>query len=348
MSARRWAMPAVVGLMLAGAAPWLIAALAPEAAKPGVVPDDGIQGLYVGTFTPAGEKAETKAEGRVVGQGGGQYRFVFTTAGKGDEGAKAFRVEMTGKLDGDKVAMTGGEWTATLAEKKLVIEGKGPAGGKATGNYTVPKSPTEGENPPAGAVVLLPYEPGKATTMDEWANATWQALPDGSMCKGKGDNRTKKSFSDFRLHVEFRCPYMPAARGQDRGNSGVYLLDRYEVQVLDSFGLDPKPNECGAIYTVSSPKVMASFPPEVWQTYDITVRAPRFGADGKKTAAAVVSVIQNGVTIQENVKVPGPTASAASMQEVPEAPLRLQDHSATVWFRNIWIVPVKDEAGAGK
>jgi hypothetical protein len=135
---------------------------------------------------------------------------------------------------------------------------------------------------------------------------------------------------------------MPTKRGQDRGNSGVYLMDRYEVQVLDSFGLVPQDNECGGIYKVATPKVKASFPPDVWQTYDITFRAPRFDAQGKKVKNATVTVVQNGLTIHENVEIPGPTGGAVGGPEAKEAPLRLQDHGNPVRFRNIWALPLKE------
>ena len=103
-------------------------------------------------------------------------------------------------------------------------------------------------------------------------------MPDGSMITGKGNNFTKKSFGDCRLHVEFLVPLEPDKSGQDRGKSGIFLQGRYEIQILDSFGQDPKIDEGGAITGVRPPRSVASFPPGQWQTYDIVFRAPKMEA----------------------------------------------------------------------
>src|SRR5579883_950476 len=132
--------------------------------------------------------------------------------------------------------------------------------------------------PPAGAIVLFD---GKS--LDEWvsingdAPATWKLVEGGAMEVKGGGIKTKKAFDGhFKLHVEFRVPYMPKASGQGRGNSGVYLQGRYEVQVLDSYGLKSKDNDCGGIYEVAAPKVNACKAPTVWQSYDIDFHAPVF------------------------------------------------------------------------
>lgn len=310
-------------------------AKAPAKPKPPEEPNDGIMGAYVGAFAPAAGGAAAKAEAKVIGEGGGAFRVVLV-AGEGD---KALKAELTGKADGKKVAIDGGGWKGTIdGGQTLVAESKD---GKVDLKYTLLKSPTEGAKPPAGAVILLPFEPGKAPSLDEWTNATWIANPDGSMMKGTGDNRTKKEFADLQLHIEFMCPYMPAARGQARGNSGVYLMDRYEVQVLDSYGLPPKDNEIGGLYKVSTPTSNASFPPLTWETYDITFHAPKLGADGKKSKPAAITVVLNGVTVQDNVEFPKPTGSSAGKPEVEKGPLRLQDHGNTVRFRNVWVKELK-------
>jgi len=141
----------------------------------------------------------------------------------------------------------------------------------------------------------------------------------------------------MRLHMEFCCPYMPTASGQGRGNSGVYLQGRYECQILDSFGLTSKDNECGGIYTVSAPKEIASLPPGRWQTYDITFKAPKV-QDGKIVEPAVMSVVHNGIQIHENVKIDHVTTAGVKGPIVSPAPLMLQDHGNPVRYRNIWLV----------
>jgi len=352
----RGSVVAAIAIVALASGPWLSATAAPAAGagksdivRPGEEPDDGIQGLYVGTFTAAGESTARPTEARVFGEGGGNFRALLT-AGEGD---KTVPVQLSGKLEGGRVVLAGriGDdarvpqivFTGLIAGKKLTVEAKQPdGGGKYVLTYTVPKSPTESLKPPAGAIVLLPYAPGTPPSLAEWANNAWEALADGSMVKGGGDIRTKRHLGDMQLHLEFRCPYMPTKRGQERGNSGVYLMDRYELQILDSFGLVPQDNECGGIYKVAVPKVNASYPPDVWQTYDITFLAPRFDAQGKKVKNAAVTVVQNGLTIHENVEIPGPTGGAVGGPEAKEAPLRLQDHGNPVRFRNIWALPLKE------
>jgi hypothetical protein len=148
---------------------------------------------------------------------------------------------------------------------------------------------------------------------------------------------SKRTFGDHFLHIEFRTPFMPASRGQARGNSGVYVQGRYEVQVLDSFGLEGKDNECGGIYRLAAPRVNMCFPPLAWQTYDIDFVAARYDAAGKKVANARITVKHNGVTIHDNLELPSATPGYK-----PEGPeklgLFLQNHGNPVVFRNIWVI----------
>lgn len=320
---------------------WLYAA---DGANPSDMPDDGIMGEYVGTFTPAGQSAGVKADAKVVGEGGGAFRVVLT----GGEGEKPTRVELTGKAEDKKVPLAGKagevEWKGTVeGGKTLVAESKD---GKFDLKFKVRKSPTEGQKPPAGAIVLLPFEEGKPTNLDAWTSmdgkgTPWTIMPDGSVQVKGGNVRTKQDYGSIQLHIEFRCPYMPAARGQGRGNSGVYMQSRYETQVLDSFGLAPKDNECGGIYSVGAPKTIASLPPGRWQTYDITFIVPGV-TDGKITKPALMTVIHNGVKIHENVKVDHTTTAGVGGPAVTPAPLMLQDHGNPVRFRNTWLVELKD------
>jgi hypothetical protein len=150
------------------------------------------------------------------------------------------------------------------------------------------------------------------------------------------DVPSKKKFGDQHIHLEFRLSFMPTARGQGRSNSGVYVQNRYEVQVLDSFGLKGENNECGGIYSQATPKVNMCYPPLTWQTYDIRFHPARFDNDGKKTEDAVITVWHNGVLIHDHVKLRGPTAGGN--KESPEpGPLFLQGHGGQVEYRNIWV-----------
>ena len=146
---------------------------------------------------------------------------------------------------------------------------------------------------------------------------------------------SKEKFGDYRLHLEFRLSYMPDARGQGRSNSGVYIHDCYEIQVLDSFGLKGENNECGGFYSIREPDVNMCFPPLVWQTYDIDFTAPKY-EDEKKVANARITVKHNGVTIHDNVELPHATPGREEEGPAPR-PLYLQGHGNKVEYRNIWV-----------
>ncbi len=197
--------------------------------------------------------------------------------------------------------------------------------------------------PPEGAIVLFD---GKSLdgwlTRDGKNKPKWKLVSGGAMQSGGGDIVTEKKFDGhFKLHVEFRVPYMPKAKGQARGNSGVYVQGRYEVQVLDSYGLKSQDNDCGAIYEVAAPLVNACKAPTVWQSYDIEFHAP-VCKDGKKVEPARMTVYQNGIKIQDDVKI-NRNFTRAGMETDPctPGPILLQDHGNPVQFRNIWLVQMK-------
>jgi len=156
---------------------------------------------------------------------------------------------------------------------------------------------------------------------------------------GTGDIMTEGRFTDFFLHLEFRCPDMPEATGQHKGNSGVFLQGRYEVQVLDSYGIDiPGTGDCGAVYHQSAPLTNACLPPTQWQSYDIAFRAPRCGEDHAVLEPTRLSVFLNGVLIQNNVALSGMTGAPIDKEVHEPGPLLLQDHKDLVCYRNIWLV----------
>jgi len=198
--------------------------------------------------------------------------------------------------------------------------------------------------PPEGAVVLFD---GK--NLDQWVSrndpkkpAGWKLVDGGAVQVQGGDIVTKEKFDGaFKLHVEFRVPYMPKATGQGRGNSGVYVQGRYELQVLDSYGLDSKDNDCGGIYSVAKPLVNACKAPTIWQSYDIEFHSPKF-QDGKKTEPARIFVLHNGIKIHDDVKITKDNTTAGLGGDPASAgPILLQDHGNPVQYRNIWLVPVK-------
>jgi hypothetical protein len=200
------------------------------------------------------------------------------------------------------------------------------------------KSDTLGAKPPHGAVVLWAAEGDEKN----WTNGKLMDLSDGKFLtvSKTGGIRTKEKYGAFKAHVEFRLPWMPNSSGQGRGNSGVYLQDRYECQVLDSFGLKGEDNECGGIYTQYKPLVNMCLPPLVWQTYDIEFTPAEFGGDGKKAKPARATIFHNGVKVHDNIELKGPTGGGQPETKEP-GPFQFQDHGDPLVYRNVWVVPAK-------
>jgi hypothetical protein len=190
-------------------------------------------------------------------------------------------------------------------------------------------SPTMGTAPPPGSVVLFD---GKENNHFPKAHVT----EDNLLMEGA---TSEDKFTDCTLHIEFRLPYMPDARGQARGNSGLYLQGRYEIQMLDSFALSGEDNECGGLYKIARPKVNMCFPPLAWQTYDVEFTAAKYDATGAKTANARFTVKHNGVLIHENQEAPAITTAAPVKEENTPGPIYLQNHGTPVRYRNIWVLP---------
>ena len=180
---------------------------------------------------------------------------------------------------------------------------------------------------------------GKDTS--QWDSNDWP-VEDGAMVSAKHDIRTKEKFKDYQLHIEFNEPELgPEFKGQDRGNSGVYQQDRYELQVLDSYHNDTYADgACGAVYGIKAPSKNMAKPPGQWQTYDITFHAAKYD-NGKKVANARITVIWNGEIVQDNTEIPHPTGGGEKESDTPGS-IRLQFHHHSVKFRNIWIMPLKD------
>src|SRR5262245_4306756 len=202
----------------------------------------------------------------------------------------------------------------------------------------------ESTKPPEGAVILFDGKDFSKWVKKNGKDEVKWTLRDGVMegVKDHGDIITKEKFGGkFKLHVEFRVPYEPAGKGQGRGNSGVYVQGRYEVQVLDSYGLKSEKNDCGAIYGVAAPKVNACKAPTVWQTYDIEFTPPKI-ENGKKTEPARMTVHHNGIKIHDDVPITVDNTTAGLGGDIAApGPILLQDHGHPVQYRNIWLVPVK-------
>lgn len=206
-----------------------------------------------------------------------------------------------------------------------------------------PSTQEQAGKPPSDATVLF-----EGKDLSQWVSmdgtpTKWITRDNYMECvRGSGYIRTVQNFGDCQLHVEWATPTPPHGEGQGRGNSGVFFgLDRYEIQVLDSFESKTYADgSAGAVYGQYPPLVNATKPPGVWQTYDIIFTAPRFDAEGKLLSAARVTVFLNGVLVQNNVQLTGPTSwlERAPYEPHPEKqPISLQDHGNPVRFRNIWV-----------
>lgn len=191
--------------------------------------------------------------------------------------------------------------------------------------------------PPSDAVILLGSD-----GLGQWQTEDGQPSPwkfeNGVMTVTKRNTVTVREFGDIQLHLEFAMPDPPRGSGQDRGNSGIYLCNRYEVQILDSYMNETYADGMlGSVYKVAAPLVNASRKPGEWQSYDIVFRVPRFDESGRKVQNAVVTVFLNGVLVQDHLEMPSPTGGREKAPEQKTGPILLQDHSHPVQFRNIWV-----------
>jgi hypothetical protein len=203
-------------------------------------------------------------------------------------------------------------------------------------------SPGEAGSPPADAIVLFDGEDLSAWVGQDGGPARWQVAGGAfTVVAGTGSIQTRRGFGDVQLHIEWRTPEEVRGEDQGRGNSGVYLMGLYELQVLDSYQNRTYSNgQAASIYKQHAPLVNASRPPGVWQSYDVIFHAPRFAADGSLERSATMTVLHNGVLVQDHAVLRGPTlyiGEPSYSPHEPKRPLMLQDHGNPVSFRNVWI-----------
>jgi len=327
---RRWFAWLGLALSLSCVA-WPIWAKGPAVTDPTKADADfAYQGEYAGEVPS--EAGKVKLGVQVIALGGGKFRAVGLFGGlPGDGWTGEAKIEVEGQLDAGAVVFKSDQGAGTLKNGKITVRDNN---GNVVGELdrVDRKSPTLGTKPPAGAKVLF-----DGTNADAWQNGR---VEEGLLVQG---TTSKATFGSHKLHLEFRIPYQPEDRGQGRGNSGLYLQGRYEVQMLDSFGLEGKDNECGGIYSVKKPDVNMCLPPLAWQTYDVEYTAAKFDDAGKLTANPRVTVSHNGVVIHKDVELPGErSTTAAPVKPGPGlGPVYLQDHGNPVRYRNIWVVETK-------
>jgi len=291
--------------------------------------DFSIQGEYTGSVKDKDGQPQ-KIGVQVVALGADEYRIVAYPGGlpgDGWDGKKEGRKIVTAKAEDGVLAATIDDHTGRLENGTITISHE-EAGEVGVLEKVHRESPTLGARPPASAVVLY----GGPADAAQWEGG--KASDDGLLMPGAA---SKQEFGDHSLHLEFRLPYMPQARGQGRGNSGCYVQGRYEVQMLDSFGLDGKDNECGGIYKASEPAVNMCYPPLSWQTYDIDFTAPKY-ENGKLEKKVRITVRHNGVVIHDDLELPGATPGGRGGSKPESGPVFLQDHGNPVRYRNIWIL----------
>ena len=311
--------------------------------------DDLIMGNYHGGFTTdAWSNHYIRAQ--VVARSKVAHRVVLFV---GENEAGAARVETQGRVE-DGIASfkdtlslpaLGGEFDFEARIENEIMTGALRKAGERRGegaaftlNSVFLQPPTLGMAPPEGAILL--FDGTNTNQWERWPNG-WCLRGDGSMEVCSSSFKTLEEFGSGLYHVEFQTPFMPNAQGQSRGNSGVYVLGRYEVQVLDTFGLEPADNFCGGIYSIATPIADAALPPKQWQTYDITFTAPEFDEAGNKIKNARIHALHNGVVIHDDVELTSGTPGGVSDQEALAGPLLLQDHGDRVRYQNIWFLPAE-------
>jgi hypothetical protein len=286
-------------------------------------PDFLIQGEYEGRIGN-----DTIAGAQVIALGEGKFDAVLFAKGLPGSSADKTRLPVKGETKEGVPTFTADKFQASI--KNGVFSGTLDNVELKLGRIER-QSPTMGAPPPEGASALF-----NGTNTDAWVGGRIQ---EGNLL-GVG-TRTKQSFKNYTLHVEFRTPFMPRDRGQARGNSGLYCNDQYEFQILDSFGLTGENNECGGYYSFAKPALNMCLPPLSWQTYDIDFAMAQFDGDGKKTKPAIATVRLNGVVVHDKYEIPKPNGGGGQSDETKSGPIFFQDHGNPVHFRNIWILEKK-------
>ena len=284
---------------------------------------------------------------RVIGLGNNRYEIQILEEfdKRADFKVKTEAVWKNGKMTFDQNGFSGKITNDSFTGKKAGVAFDTPFSLKRVHRT----SPTMGKKAPENAVVLF-----DGSDLDAWerqggGDPTWltkdgyfEVLPKKDNNNVGGSINTRQSFGDVKVHLEFRLPYEPEHRGQKRANSGFFLPGGYEVQILDSYGLDGMWNECGALYKQSPPRVNMCWAPGVWQTFDVEFKRLRRDSEGNKVDHAEFTVWHNGVKIHNSFQIKGATSNTQKGRELGESGknggLSLQDHSNKIQFRNIWVV----------
>ncbi len=290
--------------------------------------DFAYMGEYLGTLQSTATPSSSASYGlQVIALGDQKFTATLLFGGLPGNGAwsSSQRVTLDGQRDADRLVLQGQEWTVEIQDRVARVL-QAPGGWTGSLTHVTRRSQREGAPPLPGAYVLFD---GRATG----------AFKDAKVIDGLLQSGTDlvPLYKDYLLHVEFLVPYMPRSNSQARGNSGVYLQSRYEIQILDTFGREGLANECGGLYKQRAPDLNMAFPPLSWQTYDITFHSARFDSCGRKTHNARLTVLHNGVVVHQDIEIQAKTG--AGQPEAPHLlPIKLQDHGNPIQFKNIWLM----------
>lgn len=304
-----------------------------EAAKD---PDFHIQGEYLGSVRFDAAEEPTRAGIQLAAQGEGTFKgFIYPGGLPGDGWVTK---------DGGQEPMTAERTNNVLqtepirgltfrheAGKFIAEDETGAERGRL--ERIIRTSPTEGKAPPEAAKVLF-----DGSNVEQWEDGA--RIVEGNLLDHGA--RSADQYGDIYLHVEFRPGFMPSARGQKRANSGIYIQNRYEVQILDTFAMPLRHWMCASLYRFKAPMMNMAFPPLQWQTYDIFFRAPHFDDAGKKTENTRITLFHNGVLVHDDSELPNGTGLGGRRPEVPKEHFLLQDHTGPVVFRNVWLLEDAD------
>jgi hypothetical protein len=309
-------------------------------------------------FTIQGEYAGERHGAQVIALGDGEFQAVLYSGGlpgagwdgknrsllhgvlKGDkalfkpaDGERKYLAKDAAQFSASKSYPPAGhvEFSGSSNSKRFVIRSGDGDAKKIVLKKTVRKSPTLGLKAPTGARVLFDGGNSDAFSGGRLDKKTKLLNTDGK------DIRTKDKFNNYTMHIEFMLPYRPNARGQGRGNSGFYQVDHFEVQILDSFGLEGLNNECGGVYTKANPRVNMCLPPLTWQSYDVEF-TNAVAKDGVKVSNARMTLKHNGVIIHDNLEITGKTGGSRRDPEGTPGVIKLQGHGNPMQFRNIWVL----------
>src|SRR3954469_5621244 len=310
-------------------------------------------------FKIQGEYAGDRVGAQVIALGGGAFQAVVLPGGlpgAGWDGKN--KVLMAGKLDGETARFEPAKGSRKYlgqkpeefsATSKFPPPGQKDYAGTADGSTfkiqtddgkslelkkAARQSDTMGAKPPEGAMVLF-----SGSNKDAWMGGEIDEKTH-VLNTEHGNITTKQKFNNYAAHVEFMLPFRPEGRGQGRANSGFYQVLMYEVQVLDSFGLDGKDNECGGVYTKNAPSVNMCLPPLAWQTYDAEF-TNAVAEGGKVVKKARLTLKHNGVVVHDDIEINGKTGGARNDPEGTPGPFLLQGHGNPLQYRNIWVVEKK-------